>query len=181
MAPGCVRVDWTKKKFKNSWRGVWAGFLSLTSYVIFGTAHSWPIQQPEFGLSGLACHAKPKSVEFFCCIGEEHPLSEPPRTAQCFSSGSVGAAAWRRRSAAQCDTQQRRRRGARDTARTPRRSGARTRARLIWPSNEVNRVVKRGVMVRWEIGDDGQRRLLCAARYHVPGDVTPGDFVWLVV
>ena len=28
---------------------------------------------------------------------------------------------------------------------------------------------------------DVQRRLLCAARYHVPGDVTPGDFVWLVV
>ena len=28
---------------------------------------------------------------------------------------------------------------------------------------------------------DVQRRLLCAARYHVPGDVTPGDFMWLVV
>jgi len=34
-----------------SWH-VGAGFLSLTSHVIFGTAHSWPIQQQEFGLSG---------------------------------------------------------------------------------------------------------------------------------
>ena len=31
-------------------------------------------------------------------------------------------------------------------------------------------------MVGWEIGDDGgQRRLLCAARNHVPGDVTPWE------
>ena len=31
-------------------------------------------------------------------------------------------------------------------------------------------------MAGWEIGDDGgQRRLLCASRYHVPGDVTPRE------
>ena len=69
-----------------------------------------------------------------------------------------------------------RRRGARDTARAPRRSGARARARLVVPSSEMKNASPRGALWEgWEIGDDGQRRPLCAARYHyhVPGDATP--------
>ena len=40
-------------------------FLPLAPYLIFGTVLKSARQQPEFGLSGLACHAKSKSVEFF--------------------------------------------------------------------------------------------------------------------
>ena len=39
-------------------------FLSLTSCTIFGTVLKSTRQQPGFGLPGLACHAKSKSVEF---------------------------------------------------------------------------------------------------------------------
>ena len=68
------------------WR-VWAGFLSPTSHVIFGTAHSWPIQQPAFGLSGLVLNTKPKSGLFFCCIGPEHHRLEPRGTASALARG----------------------------------------------------------------------------------------------
>ena len=40
-------------------------FLSLASYLILGTVLKSARQQPEFGLSGLACHAKSKSAGLF--------------------------------------------------------------------------------------------------------------------
>ena len=77
VAPGCASVDSTKRKSRFFFWRVWAGFLSPASHVIFGTAHSWPIQQPAFGLSGLVLNTKPKSGLFFCCIGPEHHRLEP--------------------------------------------------------------------------------------------------------
>ena len=54
---------------------VWAGFLPLASYLFLVLCFKSAGLQPEFGLSGLACHAKSKSVEFFCSPA----LLEDPR------------------------------------------------------------------------------------------------------
>ena len=65
MAFGCVRVDWTKKSNFLLLVCLWVGFLSLASYLVLGTALKSARQQPEFGLSGLALNAKPKSAAIF--------------------------------------------------------------------------------------------------------------------
>ena len=83
---GSGRLD-NNKKSKFFWR-VWAGFLSLAPYLVFGNVLCFGVQQPDFGLSGLALNAEPKSVEFFCCTRRNTPVwrleERPP-----FSSGSV--------------------------------------------------------------------------------------------
>ena len=44
-------------------------------------------QQPEFGLSGFACHAKSKSVEFFCCLSLLDLRLEARGTASALARG----------------------------------------------------------------------------------------------
>ena len=60
-------------------------FLSLASCTIFGTVLKSARQQPEFGLSGLACHAKSKSVEFLCCLALLDPRLEARGTASALA------------------------------------------------------------------------------------------------
>ena len=74
VASGCVRADSTKK---NPFFFVGAGFLSLSSQVIFGTAHSWPVPQPAFGHSrrtmvGDTRSTKPDS--FFVVLAKKTPV-----------------------------------------------------------------------------------------------------------
>ena len=60
---GCVRVDWTKKTNVFLLVCLWV-LISVTGIVPYlGTVLKSARQRPEFGLSGLALNAKPKSAD----------------------------------------------------------------------------------------------------------------------
>ena len=62
-------------------------FLPLASYLFFGTVLKSARQQPEFGLSGFACHAKSKSAGLFCCLALLDPRLEARGTASALARG----------------------------------------------------------------------------------------------
>ena len=82
----------TQKNPEFFFKRVWAGFLPLAPYLFLVLCFKSVGLQPEFGLSGLACHAKSKSVGFFCSPALLDPrLEARQRNGQCIiSSGSVG-------------------------------------------------------------------------------------------